>query len=222
MSLVKICGIKTEEALATAIEAGADYIGFVFFAKSPRAVDVATAERLAAHARERAKAKCVALVVDADDDTLAAIRRAVRPDILQLHGKEPPSRVLAIRALCSGTGIWKAVSVTTRADVAEAASQYRQPGLADMILFDAKPPPGSMLPGGNGLAFDWHILDEVKGRMPFVLAGGLTPDNVATAIRLTQPAVVDVSSGVESAPGVKDNDLIRRFLKAARTAIEAA
>ena len=222
MTRVKICGLKDDGALECAIAAGADYVGFVFFAKSPRAVDLATAARLAAHARERATVQCVALVVDADDAMLAAICRDVRPDILQLHGKETPDRLLAIRALCPGVGIWKAASVITREDVAAVTGRYLQPRLADMLLFDAKPPPGSVLPGGNGLAFDWHILDDVKGRMPFVLAGGLTPDNVAAAIRLTDAAVVDVSSGVESAAGIKDYGLIRRFLTAAKTAIEAA
>lgn len=222
MTKVKICGLKDEASLACAVAAGADYVGFVFFARSPRAVDLATAARLAGSARRHAGVRCVALVVDAGDEMLAAICKDVQPDILQLHGNETPDRIGAIRALCPGVGIWKAASVATREDVAKATGRYLRPDLADMILFDAKPPPGSLLPGGNGLAFDWHILDDVRGRAPFVLAGGLTPDNVAAAIRLTQPAVVDVSSGVETAPGVKDVGLIRSFLTAAKTAIEAA
>lgn len=218
---VKICGIKTEAALACALEAGADYVGLVFFAKSPRAVGVATAERLAATARRLGHARVVALVVDADDGLLAEIGAKVRPDILQLHGSETTDRIRAIRRLAPACGIWKATSVRTRGEVAAAVALYLQPGIADMVLFDAKPPEGSVLPGGNGLAFDWHILDELKDGAPFVLAGGLTPDNVAAAIRLTSAAIVDVSSGVESTPGIKDDGLIRRFLMAAKTAIEA-
>jgi len=218
---VKICGIRTEAALLTAIEAGADYVGLVFFAKSPRAVDVETARHLAAVARERSRAISVALLVDADDALLDAIMTKVRPDVLQLHGAETPERIGKIRKAHPGATLWKAVSVMTGADVAGAVARYLGAGTIDMLLFDAKPPQGSVLPGGNGLAFDWHILEDVKGRLRFVLAGGLTPDNVAAAIRLTKPAVVDVSSGVESAPGVKDDALIRRFLNSARTAIEA-
>jgi phosphoribosylanthranilate isomerase len=218
---VKICGIRTEAALLTAIEAGADYVGLVFFAKSPRAVDIETARHLAAVARERSRAISVALLVDADDALLDAIMTKVRPDVLQLHGAETPERIGKIRKAHPGATLWKAVSVMTGADVAGAVARYLGAGTIDMLLFDAKPPQGSVLPGGNGLAFDWHILEDVKGRLRFVLAGGLTPDNVAAAIRLTKPAVVDVSSGVESAPGVKDDALIRRFLNSARTAIEA-
>ncbi len=219
---VKICGLRTEETLDAAIEGGADFVGLVFFPKSPRNVDLATAACLARRAHERSPSKVVALVVDADDRLLDAIAGEVLPDILQLHGLETPERVAAIRSRL-GLPLWKAVPVAKAADV-EAGLAYMAEGrLADLVLFDAKPPddPAS-LPGGNGLAFDWRILDGLAGRHPFVLAGGLTPDNVAAAVELTRPAVVDVSSGVESAPGLKDTALIRRFIRAAKTAKQHA
>lgn len=214
---VKICGLKTEAALDAALEAGADYVGLVLFAKSPRNVEFGTAQALSRRAHERSRAKVVVLLVDPDDALVDRARREVAPDILQLHGKEPPERVRAIRAR-SGLAIIKAVSVASPADVAAAAA-YLDPGhAADLILFDAKPPsdPAS-LPGGNGLAFDWRILEAARGRFPFMLAGGLTPANVAEAIRLTDAAAVDVSSGVETAPGVKSPELIRHFLNAVKT-----
>lgn len=213
---VKICGLKTQDAIDAAIDAGADYVGFVFYAKSPRNTDLETAARLATRARERSHAKVVALLVDADDALVDEVMRTVRPDILQLHGKESPARVSQI-ASCSGLPVWKAAAVATRSDV-EAASAYSGAGKAAMILFDAKPPADpSALPGGNGLAFDWRILSE-RTSHDFVLAGGLTPDNVADAIRLVNPAVVDVSSGVETRPGEKSPDLICRFIQAAKGA----
>ena len=208
----KICGIRTPEALDAAIAGGADYIGLVFFAKSPRNISVADAARLAKAAR--GKAAIVALVVDADDAQLAEIAQHVRPDFLQLHGHESPERVQSIKRR-AGASIIKAIAVETAAD---AGRSQDFAGVADMILFDAKPPKDAILPGGNGVAFDWRALDSVRGKLDFMLSGGLTPDNVTEAIRATGARAVDVSSGVESAPGVKDAELIRRFLHAVRTA----
>lgn len=211
---VKICGLKTEAALETALDAGADYVGLVFYPPSPRSLSPPEAGRLAGMARGRAE--IVALVVDADDALLDEIMRAVGPDLIQLHGKETPDRVKAIRERC-GRPVMKAIKVETRAD-AEAALAYR--GAADLFLFDAKAPRdlANALPGGNGIAFDWHALDGVKGKVRFMLSGGLDPENVTAAIRLTTPEAVDVSSGVEVRPGEKDLQLIRRFLAAAKAA----
>lgn len=208
----KICGITTLEALDAAISGGAEYIGLVFYAKSPRHLDIATAKGLAE--RARGKAKIVALTVDADDATLREIVDTVAPDILQLHGKETPVRVAAIKEQFGGQVI-KAIAVATADDAAQARGYA---GIADLILFDAKAPPGAPLPGGNGRTFDWHALDGLAETLPFMLSGGLGPDNVADAIALTHPLAVDVSSGVESAPGIKDSSLIRRFLLAVKAA----
>lgn len=215
---VKICGISTEAALDAAIDGGAHYVGLVSYPKSPRHVEPPLAQRLAAHARsKRADIKVVALVVDADDRALRRLNESVKPDIIQLHGSEMPDRAGVIAAM-TGRAIWKAVSVNSRDGVA-AAGVYLKPGCAELILFDTKPSGGAdALPGGNGLAFDWTMLDAWPKSRPFVLAGGLTPGNVAAAIALTGAPIVDVSSGVESAPGVKDPELIRRFLEAAKTA----
>jgi phosphoribosylanthranilate isomerase len=207
---VKICGLTTPAALDAAVAAGADYVGLVFFPRSPRHVDVATAAALAARARGRSRV--VALMVDPTDDALSTIVAEVAPDWLQLHGHEPVGRVAEVRARF-GLPVLKAVPVATAADVA-AAEAHR--AVADLLLFDAKPPPGAVLTGGNGLAFDWRLVADVARRYPFMLAGGLTVDTVATAIATTGAAAVDVSSGVESAPGVKDVDLITRFVAAVR------
>ena len=207
---VKICGIRSSETLAAALDAGADYVGFVFFPPSPRHLSPAEAAPLAKTARGRAL--CVALVVDADNALLDAIVRDVAPGVLQLHGKEAPERVAEI-AQRTGLPLIKAISVSSMAD-AECAALYR-PHCA-LILFDAKPPKDGPLPGGNGVAFDWHHLDTVKHQHPFMLSGGLTPENVAAAIRLTGADIVDVSSGVETAPGVKSSNLIRKFIAAAK------
>jgi phosphoribosylanthranilate isomerase len=216
---VKICGIKTPAHLDAAIAAGASHCGLVFFPPSPRNVSLEAAADLAAHARSRVTV--VVLMVDAADDFIRAVAGQVAPDMLQLHGSETPERIKQIRTL-SGLPVIKAVPVATKEDVL-AARAYD--GVADLILFDAKTPSVQVdaLPGGNGLSFDWSVLAPVKGRMRFALSGGLTPDNVAEAIAATQPKLVDVSSGVESAPGVKDAALIRRFIAAARTpALEGA
>ena len=212
MTQVKICGLKTMAALDAALDGGADYVGLVFFAPSPRNLKLQDAAALAGHARGRAQ--IVALVVDADDAALAAILDDVAPDWLQLHGEESPERVAEIKRRI-GLPVIKAVPVATEADGKRA---FDYAGIADLILFDAKAPKGSVLPGGNGGTFDWSMLDGVKDRIPFMLSGGLNPENVADAIAATSAAAVDVSSGVESAPGVKDPELIRRFLEAVKGA----
>ncbi len=211
----KICGITTPEALEAAIAGGADYIGLVFFAKSPRYLDIERAKALAGLARGRVK--IVALTVDADDTTLKEIVDEVSPDALQLHGDERPERVAEIKRKF-GRMVIKAIPVAT-ADDAAKARDYAD--AADLILFDAKASPGAQLPGGNGRTFDWAALDGVSDRVPFMLSGGLGPDNVTEAIMLTHPVAVDVSSGVESAAGVKDPERIRRFLRAAKAAKQA-
>lgn len=211
---VKICGLKTAETVAAALEAGADMIGFVFFPRSPRNVTIDEAARLAAPARGRAAV--VALTVDADDAAIDAIAAGLRPDLLQLHGAETPERVAAIRRR-TGVPVMKAIRVAEAADLAPVAA-YAE--VADRLLFDAKPPPGLVgaLPGGNGLAFDWRLIRDLDPGRPAMLSGGLDPDNVARALAMTGIGAVDVSSGVESAPGVKDPDQIRAFLRAARSA----
>lgn len=210
---VKICGLSTPETLDAAIAAGADLVGFVFFPKSPRNVTLEQAAALAA--RARGKAKIVTLVVDADDALLAAIAREVQPDLVQAHGSESPERIAEIARL-TGRPVIKAIRVKDDADIAAAADFST---VASLILYDAKAPEtlGNALPGGNGHAFDWGLL-EGERRPAFMLAGGLTPENVAEAIRVTGAPVVDVSSGVESAPGIKDIGLIRKFIEAAKSA----
>ncbi|MDJ1158886.1 phosphoribosylanthranilate isomerase [Chelatococcus sp. SYSU_G07232] len=214
--LVKICGLNTAEAVDAALDAGADLIGLVFFPKSPRHVDLQAARMLAARARERAEV--VALTVDADDATLGDIVEAVHPDWLQLHGRETPDRVAAIGAV-HGIPVMKAVGIATAEDVAVVHSYMVA---ADRLLLDAKPPPGGELPGGNGLPFDWRLVAGLDLEKPFMLSGGLRPENVAEAIRLVGTSAsfagVDVSSGVESAPGQKDPERIRAFVAAVRAA----
>lgn len=212
---VKICGIKDEEALFACVEARADLVGFVFAPQSPRFVTPSDAAPLATYIR--GVAGSVALVVDADDALLAEIVGTVAPDMLQLHGSETPERVADIKARFNKP-VMKAIAVAAAAD-AERARAYL--GIADLILFDAKPPPGARVKGGHGVPFDWTALSTVRDEVPFMLAGGLTPDNVAEAVRLTGARAVDVSSGVERAPGVKDPELIRRFLSAAKAIKQA-
>jgi phosphoribosylanthranilate isomerase len=211
---VKICGLRDEASFDAALDAGADYVGFVFYPRSPRDVSSAVARGLAERARGRAK--IVTLLVDPDDDLLADVIAAVEPDIVQLHGAETPERVDEIVQRFSRP-VMKAVAVATAADV-EAALAYT--GVVERILFDAKPLPseGGALPGGNGVPFDWQALASVNGRIDYMLAGGLTADNVAEAVRLTGARAVDVSSGVERRPGEKDPELIARFIRAAKTA----
>ncbi len=211
---VKICGLKTVDALEAAISAGASHFGLVFFPPSPRYLTLAQAAKLTRAAKGRILS--VALVVDASDDDIKAIVAQARPDMLQLHGSEMPERVAEIRK-AAGRPVIKSISVSEAGD-AERAFAYQ--AAADLILFDAKPPPDCKtgLPGGNGLRFDWRLLAPIRGKMLFMLSGGLTPDNVAAAIRLTSPAIVDVSSGVEKSPGEKDTALIHQFVEAVNAA----
>lgn len=215
-NLVKICGLSTPETLDAALMAGADWVGFVRFPKSPRHASLDLARELSAQAKGRAGR--VVLLVDADDDAIAAAVEAIDPDLLQLHGHETPERVAAIRARF-GRPILKAVGIAKASDLA-ALTGYA--GTADHLLLDAKPPPTpEALPGGNGLSFDWRLLNGLDPGLSFMLSGGLNPDNVAEAIRLTRPNAVDVSSGVESGPGRKDPAKIEAFVRAARAAFAA-
>jgi phosphoribosylanthranilate isomerase len=206
---VKICGLKTPEAVDAAVEGGAAYAGFVFFEKSPRFLTPDAARAL----RERlpATVKAVALLVDPTDETLAYTIEGMAPDLIQLHGEETPARVTAIRARF-GLPVIKAIPVASKADLG-ALSAYD--AVADMLLFDAKPAPGASRPGGNAQAFDWSLLGGLRPLRPWLLAGGLSSANIAEAVRVTGAAAVDVSSGVERAPGKKDPALIRAFLAAA-------
>lgn len=206
---VKICGLKTPGDVAAVAAAGAAYAGFNFFPKSPRYVTPETARALALEAPE---GLCkVALVVDADDATLDGIVGAVPLDMLQLHGHESPARVAEIKARY-GLPVMKVIGVAEEADLAPLLDYQL---VSDQILVDAKAPKGAVLPGGNGLTFDWRLLVGRKWLKPWMLAGGLTPDNVAEAIRRTGTRQVDVASGVESAPGVKDAGKIAAFVAAA-------
>ena len=209
---IKICGLKTGEALEAAIAGGASHVGFIFFAKSPRNVVAAEAGRLRQAAIGRAKA--VAVTVDADDPTLDAIVAEMRPDMLQLHGKETPERVATVKARY-GLPVMKAFSVREAADLA-ATKPYR--GIADRFLFDARPPKGAELPGGNGVPFDWRVLAALDPDVDYMLSGGLNAGNIGEALRLVSPAGIDISSGVESAPGVKDAALIEAFFRTVRAA----
>jgi phosphoribosylanthranilate isomerase len=206
---VKICGLRTAADLAAVAASGAAYAGFVFFAKSPRNLTIAEARALTL-AAPPGLAK-VALVVNADDATLDAITEAMPLDMLQLHGHESPDRVAEIRSRY-GLPVMKAVGV---ADEGDLAAVFDYSLVADQLLIDAKPPKNADLPGGNGLSFDWRLVAQRRWLRPWMLAGGLTPENVAQAIRLTNARQVDVSSGVESAPGVKDPTRIAAFVKAA-------
>lgn len=211
---VKICGLSTARSLDAALDAGADYFGLVFYGPSPRNVDHATARALATQARGRAKS--VALLVNPDDEAVRRVVDEVDPDIIQLHGSETPERVCEIKALADRDVI-KAVKVENAGDAA-AARAYD--GAADMILFDSKAPDdmAGALPGGNGVPFDWRALKGIEVPSNFMLSGGLNAENVVEALAATGAEFVDVSSGVERAPGEKDDDLIRRFVAAARSA----
>ncbi|WP_193140579.1 MULTISPECIES: phosphoribosylanthranilate isomerase [unclassified Meridianimarinicoccus] len=208
---VKICGLTREQDMEAAVSAGASFVGLVFFPKSPRHVQIDTARKLALTVPPGV-AK-VALTVNAEDALLDAILDEVPLDILQLHGSESPERVAALRSR-SGLPVMKAVGVAEAADLAALDTYGR---VADMLLVDAKPPKGAALPGGNGLAFDWRLLTGRRWPVPWMLAGGLQADNVAEAIRLTGAPMVDVSSGVESAPGLKDAARIAAFVQAAQS-----
>ena len=210
--LVKICGLSTPETLDVALEAGADMVGFVFFPPSPRNISFEQARALAS--RVKGKARKVALTVDADDTLLASIVAALKPDLLQLHGHETPQRVAAVRE-SFGLPVMKALPIETKSDLTAIANYT---GVADRLLFDARPPRDATRPGGLGKPFDWHLLENLNLSIPFMLAGGVNAGNVAEALRVTRAGGVDVSSGVESAPGVKDADKIRAFIRAARSA----
>ena len=206
---IKICGISSPQALDAAIGARADHAGFVFFPPSPRAVSLTDAAALGARADGRINR--VGLFVDADDAAIADAIAAASLDALQLHGAETPERAAQLRARF-GLPVWKAIAVSAREDIARAAAYA---GAADLVLFDAKTPKGT-LPGGMGLSFDWNLLANWRGPVAWGLAGGLGPDNIAHAVRITGAPLVDTSSGVESAPGVKDVDRIAAFCQAAR------
>lgn len=209
---IKICGLKTPETLAAALDGGASHIGFIFFAKSPRYVEPELAGRLREAARGRAKA--VAVVVDADDAFLDRIVSETKPDMLQLHGKETPGRVAEVKARY-GLPVMKALSVSQAADLDRIAPYL---SIADRFLFDAKPPKGSELPGGNGVSFDWRLLQTLDLKLDYLLSGGLSAQNIGEALALADPPGIDISSGVESAPGVKDVALIDAFFRAVRAA----
>ena len=210
--LIKICGLSTPATLEAALDCGADMVGFVFFPPSPRNINPEQAHQLSEIAGKRAQT--VALVVDADDAFLEAAIAALKPSLIQLHGKETPERVAAIRARF-GLPVMKALGISTAEDF-EKVGAYEE--VCDRLLFDAKPPKDATRPGGNGLAFDWGLLRGRQFRKPWMLSGGLTVDTVEEAIRATQAPGIDVSSGVESAPGVKDIALIETFMARARAA----
>lgn len=210
--IVKICGLSTPSTLDVALQAGADMVGFVFFPPSPRHLELARAQELGAQVRGRA-AK-VALTADADDETLCGIIEALRPDLLQLHGKETVPRIREIKRRF-GLPVMKAIGVEIAADLADLP---RYAAVADRLLFDARPPKHATRPGGLGVPFDWRLLTNLSVDIPFMLSGGLAAGNVDDAVRITRAGGVDVSSGVESAPGVKDAGMVRDFIRAARAA----
>jgi phosphoribosylanthranilate isomerase len=210
--IVKICGLATPEALDVALEAGADMVGFVFFPPSPRHVAFDKAHALASRVLERAQK--VALTVDADDALLDAVVEALQPDMLQLHGAESPARVEVVRRMF-GLPVMKALPISSKGDLDGVA---RYAGIADRLLFDARPPREATRPGGLGRPFDWHLLENLDPGVPFMLSGGLDAANVGEALRITRAPGVDVSSGVERAPGEKDPEKIRAFVRAARVA----
>jgi phosphoribosylanthranilate isomerase len=210
---VKICGLSTRETLDAALEAGADMVGFVFFPPSPRHLSLDIARELAKGVERRAIK--VALTVDADDGTLESIVEALAPDILQLHGRETVARVSAIKRKF-GREVMKALPVERASDFVTLPDYV---AVADRILFDARPPKGATRPGGLGAVFDWEVLKSLDIKLPFMVSGGLHADNVAEAVRVTRAGGVDVSSGVERAPGVKDVEMIRAFIRAARASL---
>jgi phosphoribosylanthranilate isomerase len=210
--LIKICGLSTPESIAAALDNGADMIGFIFFPKSPRNVSVAQAAALRQAALGRAKA--VAVSVDATDGELENVVLNIKPDILQLHGHETPGRVTAVKARF-GLPVMKAISIRERADLDQIAPFI---GIADKFLLDAKAPKGSELPGGNGVSFDWTLLSALDPGLDYMLSGGLNAGNVAEAMRVAHAPGLDVSSGVECVPGVKDIGLMNKFFAAVAAA----
>ncbi|CDZ52024.1 phosphoribosylanthranilate isomerase [Neorhizobium galegae] len=205
---IKICGLKTPEAVDRAVARGASHIGFIFFAKSPRNVEPDLAGDLAD--RVRGRVKIVAVTVNADDEELDDIVSMVRPDILQLHGNESPERVLQVKALF-GLPVMKVFSVKEAGDL-DRIDPYI--GIADRFLFDAKAPAGSELPGGNGISFDWSLMASLDEGVDYMLSGGLNKDNAVIALKSTRASGIDLSSGVESAPGIKDLGMIDAFFDA--------
>ena len=205
---IKICGLKTQEAIERVIARGATHVGFIFFPKSPRHIDPEVAAELAEPVRGRAR--IVAVTVDVSDEDLDDIVHLLKPDILQMHGSETPERVLQAKALY-GLPVMKAFSVRDASDL-DRIDPYL--GVADRFLFDAKAPAGSELPGGNGVSFDWKIMASLDESVDYMLSGGLNKDNVGLALASTRARGLDVSSGVESAPGVKDTAMIDAFFDA--------
>jgi phosphoribosylanthranilate isomerase len=212
--IVKICGLSTRETLDVALDAGADMVGFVFFPPSPRHLSLEMARDLGQQTKRRASK--VALTVDADDPTLANVVEALQPDILQLHGRETVARVRDIKQKF-GLEVMKVIAVETASDLASLPGYA---AVADRILFDAHAPREATRPGGLGAVFDWHVLDKLDLKLPFMVSGGLNAQNVAEAVRVTRAGGVDVSSGVERTPGVKDPEMIRTFIRAARATEE--
>jgi phosphoribosylanthranilate isomerase len=215
-NLIKICGLSTPETLNAALDAGADMVGFVRIPKSPRHVSLDLGHKLSLQAKGRAQR--VVLLLNPGDEDIAQAVEAINPELIQLHGSETPERVAEIRSMVKRP-VMKALGIAEPSDL-KALTPYAG---ADRILLDAKPPRAAdALPGGNGVPFDWRLLDGLDRKVSFMLSGGLTPDNVAEAIRLTGTQAVDVSSGVESGPGLKDPARIEAFIRAARTAFAAA
>ena len=212
--IVKICGLSTRETLDVALDSGADMVGFVFFPPSPRHIDVATISKLADVARGRAE--IVVLTVNADDQALDQIVQQVRPDWLQLHGNESTDAVTAYKQ-AFGVRVMKALPIAARGDLDRIP---RYAAVADRILFDARAPKEATRPGGLGAVFDWHLLENLDLQVPFMVSGGLHAGNVAEAVRVTGAGGVDVSSGVERASGIKDPEMIRAFIRAARATEE--
>ena len=213
---IKICGLSTPETVNAALDGGASHIGFIFFPKSPRNVSAEAASALRQAVRGRAQV--VVVTVNADDDALDTIVATVEPDVLQLHGSETPERVSAVKARY-GLPVMKALSISTADDLVRAQSFA---GVADRLLFDAKPPRGAELPGGNGITFDWSLLHGLDGSLPYMLSGGLNASNVGDALARVRPSGLDISSGVESAPGIKDVARIDAFFAAIRSANQRA
>ena len=209
----KICGLSTPEAVSAALDGGASHIGFIFFAKSPRNIDPEAAARLAAPARTK-NVKVCAVTVDPDDEFLDRLVAALSPDIVQFHGKETPARTHAI-AQRTGRGVVKVIPVSDASDIAQA-SAYEP--IVEHLMFETKPPKDAEMPGGLGHSFDWNLMSGRRFARPWFLAGGLDPWNVAEAVRQSGAPIVDVSSGVERGPGLKDPALITAFLEAVRRA----
>ncbi len=210
--IVKICGLSTPETLDAALDAGADMVGFVFFPPSPRHLRFDVARALGE--RVRGRAQKVALTVDANEEFLQSVVEALRPDLLQLHGAESAAQIAAIRREF-GLPVMKALPIAVKDDLGRISAYA---GVADRLLFDARAPREATRPGGLGNTFDWRLLEKVQADVPFMLSGGLDAQNVGEALRITRASAIDVSSGVERSPGVKDIDKIIAFIRAARAA----